>query len=43
MEDEKYLKRQRFYKIVMLVVLTAFLTFIFTPQEYYDILYQTIF
>ena len=30
MEDEKYLKRQRFYKIVMLVVLTAFLTFIFT-------------
>ena len=30
MEDEKYLKRQRFYKMVMLVVLTAFLTFIFT-------------
>ena len=32
MEDEKYLKRQRFYKIVMLVVLTAFLTFIFTTR-----------
>ena len=30
MEDEKYLKRQRFYKTVMLVILTAFLTFIFT-------------
>ena len=30
MEEEKYLKRQRFYKTVMLVILTAFLTFIFT-------------
>ena len=30
MEDENYLKRQKFYKVVMLVILTAFLTFIFT-------------
>ena len=30
MEEEKYLKRQRFYKTVMLVILTVFLTFIFT-------------
>lgn len=30
MEEDKYLKRQRFYKTVMLVILTAFLTFIFT-------------
>ena len=30
MEDEKYLKRQRFYKMVMLVVLTAFVTFMIT-------------
>ena len=30
MEEERYLKKQRFYKTVMLVILTAFLTFIFT-------------
>ena len=30
MEDDKYLKKQRFYKAIMLVILTAFLTFIFT-------------
>ena len=30
MEEEKYLKKQRFYKAIMLVILTAFLTFIFT-------------
>ena len=31
MEDEEnYIKRQRFYKTIMLVVLTAFLTVIFT-------------
>lgn len=30
MEDENYLKRQKFYKVVMLVILTAFLTFILT-------------
>lgn len=30
MEEDRYLKRQRFYKTVMLVILTAFLTFIFT-------------
>ena len=29
-EEEKYLKRQRFYKTVMLVILTVFITFIFT-------------
>ena len=28
--EDKYLKRQRFYKTVMLVILTVFLTFIFT-------------
>ena len=28
--EEKYLKRQRIYKIIMLVVLTAFITFILT-------------
>ena len=30
MEEDKYLKRQRFYKTVMLIILTVFLTFIFT-------------
>ena len=30
MEEDKYLRRQRFFKIVMLVILTSFLTFIFT-------------
>ena len=30
MEEEKYLKKQRVYKAIMLVILTAFLTFIFT-------------
>ena len=30
MEEENYLKRQRIYKTIMLVVLTAFLTFILT-------------
>ena len=30
MEDESYLKRQRIYKAIMLVILTAFLTFILT-------------
>ena len=30
MEEERYLKRQRMYKTIMLVVLTVFLTFIFT-------------
>ena len=30
MEEDNYLKRQRIYKTVMLVILTAFLTFIFT-------------
>ena len=30
MEEDKYVKRQRFYKTVMLVILTVFLTFIFT-------------
>ena len=30
MEEDNYLKRQRIYKTIMLVVLTAFLTFIFT-------------
>ena len=29
-DEEKYIKRQRFYKTIMLVVLTAFLTVIFT-------------
>ena len=29
-EEENYLKRQRIYKTIMLVVLTAFLTFILT-------------
>ena len=30
MEDEKYLKRQRIYKTIMLVIVTIFLTFIVT-------------
>ena len=30
MEEESYLKKQRIYKTIMLVVLTAFLTFILT-------------
>ena len=30
MEEEKYLKRQRIYKTIMLIVLTAFITFILT-------------
>lgn len=30
MEEEKYLKKQRIYKAIMLVVLTAFVTFILT-------------
>ena len=30
MEEDNYLKRQRIYKTIMLVVLTAFLTFILT-------------
>ena len=30
MEEDNYLKRQRIYKNIMLVVLTAFLTFILT-------------
>ena len=30
MEEESYLKRQRIYKTIMLVVLTAFLTFMLT-------------
>ena len=29
-EDEKYLKKQRIYKGIMLVILTAFITFILT-------------
>jgi len=32
MEEEKYLKRQRIYKTIMLVVLTIFLTFIITTM-----------
>lgn len=32
MEEEKYLKRQRIYKTVMLVILTVFLTFILTTM-----------
>lgn len=32
MEEEKYLKRQRFYKTIMLVILTVFLTFIITTM-----------
>lgn len=31
-EEEKYLKRQRTYKTIMLVILTVFLTFIFTTM-----------
>ena len=30
MEEERYLKRQRIYKTIMLVVLTVFITFIMT-------------
>ena len=30
MEENSYVKRQRFYKTIMLVVLTVFITFIFT-------------
>ena len=30
MEEEKYLKRQRIYKTIMLVIITIFITFIFT-------------
>ena len=30
MEEDNYLKRQRIYKTIMLVILTAFLTFILT-------------
>ena len=30
MEEDNYLKRQRIYKTIMLVVLTAFITFILT-------------
>lgn len=40
MEDEKYLKRQRIYKTIMLIILTVFLTFIFTTiyiNNKYDI------
>ena len=33
MEEDKYVKRQRFYKTVMLVILTVFLTFIFTTIQ----------
>lgn len=29
-EEEKYLKKQRIYKGIMLVILTAFITFILT-------------
>ena len=32
MEEEKYLKRQRIYKTIMLVILTVFLTFIITTM-----------
>jgi len=32
MEEERYLKRQRIYKTIMLVVLTVFLTFILTTM-----------
>lgn len=32
MEEEKYLKKQRIYKTVMLVILTVFLTFILTTM-----------
>lgn len=32
MEEEKYLKRQRVYKTIMLVILTIFLTFIITTM-----------
>ena len=32
MEEEKYLKRQRIYKTIMLVILTIFLTFIITTM-----------
>ena len=32
MEEEKFLKRDRIYKTIMLVVLTVFLTFIFTTM-----------
>ena len=32
MEEEKYLKRQRIYKTIMLVALTAFLTVILTTM-----------
>lgn len=32
MEEEKYIKRQRVYKSIMLILLTAFLTFIFTSM-----------
>lgn len=31
-EEERYLKRQRIYKTIMLVILTVFLTFIFTSM-----------
>ena len=30
MEEDKYLKRQRIYKAIMLVIVTTFLTFIMT-------------
>ena len=30
MEEERYLKKQRIYKTIMLVILTIFLTFIVT-------------
>ena len=32
MEEEKYLKRQRIYKTIMLIILTVFLTFIITTM-----------
>ena len=30
MEEDKYIKRQKVYKIIMLIVLTAFITFLVT-------------
>ena len=32
MEEESYLKRQRIYKTIMLVIVTVFLTFIVTTM-----------
>ena len=36
MEEESYLKKQRIYKTIMLIILTVFLTFIVTTMYITD-------